>query len=407
MGVGNLVSKRVLLPEGVQDLLIDDCVYRRKLEDILMTGFTKQGYMEVSSPTLEYYDMFSSDYLATSGDEMFKLIDTNGKLLVLRPDCTIPIARIVATKMKDFIYPLKLSYVQNVFRIDEEQAGKKREFRQAGVELFGISSYKGDVEVIVTAIESLKNLGLEDFQIDIGQVKILKEVFENIDIDEEEKEIIIEFIENKNFIELEEYVEGLGLETNISKILIEIPRLFGTPREVLNALGKLPLTAQMKEAVNELELICQSIDKLGLGQYISIDLGMVARLEYYTGIIFKGFTKSLGVVLLSGGRYNQLMENFGVNCPATGFAFLIDKITKALKLQDKLNTPKIKHYLIVQSEELNENALGKVKDLRDQGNIVEISLLEEKESIIAYGKRRKVDEIIRITEDGKLEKVVI
>lgn len=395
----------MLLPEGVQDLLIDDCVYRRNIEDRLMSNFTKMGYMEVSSPTLEYYDMFSNDYLATSGDKMFKLIDTNGKLLVLRPDCTIPIARIVATKMKDFLYPLKLSYVQNVFRIDEEQAGKKREFRQAGVELFGISSYEGDVEVIVTAIESLKNIGLEDFQIDIGQVKILKEVFQNIEINEEEKDIIIEFIENKNFIELEEYVEGLGLESSISLILTEIPRLFGTPQEVIAALKELPLTEAMVEAVDELKSICQSIERLGLGKYISLDLGMVARLEYYTGIIFKGFTKSLGVVLLSGGRYNQLMENFGVQCSATGFAFVVNKITKALKLQDKLNIPKLKHYLVIDSRELSFQAQEQIKALRDQGNIVEVSLLNDRKEILAYGDRRKIDEYIKISESGSIEKI--
>jgi len=402
-----MVSKRVLLPEGVQDILIDDCVYRRSLEDRLMNNLNKMGYMEVSSPSLEYYDMFSSDYLATSGDQMFKLIDTNGKLLTLRPDCTIPMARIVATKMKDFIYPVKLSYVENVFRIDEEQAGKEREFRQAGVELFGISSYKGDVEVIVTAIESLKDLGLEDFQIDIGQVKILKEVFQNIDIEEEEKEVLIEFIENKNFIELEEYVEGLALEPKIAQILAEIPRLFGTPQEVLEALGELPLTEAMVEAVEELTLVCKSVERLGLGKYISIDLGMVARLNYYTGIIFKGFTKSLGVVLLSGGRYDQLMENFGVKCPATGFAFLVNKITKALKLQDKLNIPKINHYLVIESGQLGTKALDAIKDLREQGNIVEVSLLEEKNEILEYVKRRKIDEVIEINRDGSIEKLSI
>ena len=401
-----MVSKRVLLPEGVQDILIDDCAYRRSLEDRLMDNFTKMGYMEVSSPTLEYYDMFSSDYLAASGDRMFKLIDTNGKLLVLRPDCTIPMARIVGTKMKDFIYPVKLSYVENVFRIDEEQAGKKREFRQAGVELFGISSYKGDVEVIVTAIESLIDLGLENFQIDIGQVKILREVFKSINIDEEEKEIIIQFIENKNFIELEEYVEGLGLEPNISIILAEIPRLFGTPKEVLESLEQLPLTEAMKEAVEELRLICQSIERLGLGKYISIDLGMVARLEYYTGIIFKGFTKSLGVVLLSGGRYNQLMEDFGIKCPATGFAFLVDQIIKALKLQNKLDNRKTKHYLLIDSGDIDGATLYKINEIRAEGNIVEVCLLDNTEDILEYSKRRKVDEIIKIA-NGNIEKVFI
>ncbi|MDR5659758.1 ATP phosphoribosyltransferase regulatory subunit [Serpentinicella sp. ANB-PHB4] len=398
-----MVSKRVLLPEGVQDLLIDDCVYRRYIEDKLMAHFSSMGYMEVSSPTLEYYDIFSFDDQDASGDQMFKLIDTNGRLLVLRPDCTIPIARMVGTKMKDFIYPLKLSYVQNVFRIDEEQAGKKREFRQAGVEIFGVSSYKADVEIIVTAIENLKHLGVEDVQIDIGQVKILKEVFENIQITEEQKEKLIGFIENKNFVEIGDYIESLDVAPNMAKILKEIPRLFGSPEEVLQSLEELPLTEAMKVAKEELAQICRAIDDIGLGDYISIDLGMVARLEYYTGIIFKGFTKSLGVVLLSGGRYNQLMENFGLNCPATGFAFVINKITKALKLQEKLNMAFRTHYLVIDRGNINKKHLEEIKRMREQGCIVEISLLDKKEEIEAYGKRRKVDIII---EAEQLEDLV-
>ena len=115
--------RKVLLPEGVQDLLIDDCIYRRQIEDKFMENFKQSGYMEVSSPALEYYDLFSRDYLANNGDNTFKLIDTDGKILVLRPDCTVPIVRILSTKMKDFVFPLRLCYVQDVFRIDEEQAG--------------------------------------------------------------------------------------------------------------------------------------------------------------------------------------------------------------------------------------------------------------------------------------------
>ncbi|SES81743.1 ATP phosphoribosyltransferase regulatory subunit [Natronincola peptidivorans] len=398
-------SRKVLLPEGVQDLLIDDCIYRRHIENKLMENFMQSGYMEVSSPTLEYYDLFSNDYLASNGDKMFKLIDTNGGILVLRPDCTVPIVRIVSTKMKDFVYPLKLCYVQNVFRIDEEQAGRKREFRQAGVELFGVASYRADGEVIITAIESLKNLGLENFQIDIGQVKLLKGILQTIGIQETEKQAIINHMENKNFIELDRLVEGLPIEADIKTILKKLPRLFGEPCEVLEEVKKLPLTVSMLEAVEDLEKVWRMIESYGLGKYISLDLGMVTSLKYYSGVIFKGFTKDLGVVLLSGGRYDRLMKDFDMDCPATGFAFVVNMITKALKIQENLKVKKKKHILLLEEAGSPAMTSAKVEDLRKEGYIVEVCLLEDTKEILEYTGRRKIDGIMRINKEGNLEKV--
>ncbi|SNS62993.1 ATP phosphoribosyltransferase regulatory subunit [Anaerovirgula multivorans] len=395
-------SRRVMLPEGVQDLLIDDCIYRRHIEDTLMENFIKSGYMEVSSPTLEYYDLFSKDYLASNGDKMFKLIDTNGSILVLRPDCTVPIVRMISTKMKDFIYPLKLCYVENVFRIDEEQAGKKREFRQAGVELFGVASYRADAEVIITAIESLKHLGLENFQIDIGQIKLLKGILEPMKIAEEEKNSIVYHMENKNFIALDRLIEELPIEESIQTILKELPRLFGEPREVLEQVKNLPLTITMIEAIEELEKVWKMIEGYGLGKYISLDLGMVTTLKYYSGVIFKGFTRDLGVVLLSGGRYDRLLEDFDIECPATGFAFVVNKITKALKIQENLSVQKKKHILLLE-EGKGRTTAAVIEALRKQGYIVEVSLLKNTKDLIEYVQRRNIDQVMKIDEKGNVE----
>lgn len=395
-------TRRVLLPEGVQDLLIDDCIYRRHIEDKLMKGFVQSGYMEISSPSLEYYDLFSDDYLSSNGDKMFKLIDTNGGILVLRPDGTVPIVRMVSTKMKDFVYPLKLCYVENVFRIDEEQAGKKREFRQAGVELFGIPSHRGDGEVIITAIESLKNLGLENFQIDLGQVKLLRGILEELEISYEEKQLITQHIGNKNFIEIDQLINRLSIKEDVKKVLKELPRLFGEATEVLQQVKALPLTSYMLEAVEDLEKVWKIVKDYGFGEYISLDLGMVTTMKYYSGVIFKGFTKDLGVVLLSGGRYDELMEDFGMSCPATGFAFIVNRITKALKIQEKLKPKKRKHILLLQRDE-DIWRRDIVEGLRREGHIVEICLLRNPEKILEYINRRKVDEVLRMDGQGKLE----
>ncbi|HZX20890.1 MAG TPA: ATP phosphoribosyltransferase regulatory subunit [Clostridia bacterium] len=393
--------RKVLLPEGVQDLLIDDCIYRRQIEDKFMENFKQSGYMEVSSPALEYYDLFSRDYLANNGDNTFKLIDTDGKILVLRPDCTVPIVRILSTKMKDFVFPLRLCYVQDVFRIDEEQAGKKREFRQAGVELFGIGSYKADVEIIIIAIESLKHLGLENFQIDIGQTKLLRGILETIEAEEEAKQLILQNMENKNLVALNNLIEQLSMKKDIKSILKQLPKLFGDPEEVLGEINSLPLTPLMKEAVEELERICKKIKEYGLGKYIKLDLGMITTLKYYSGVIFKGFTKDLGKVLLSGGRYDGLLKDFDMDIPATGFAFSVNKVTKALKIQQNLKVQDKKHMLLLEDE--NSKATSDVLNaLRQKGYIAEVNLLKNKKDLKEYIKRREIDEIIRVDKNGNI-----
>ncbi|HZK57450.1 MAG TPA: ATP phosphoribosyltransferase regulatory subunit [Clostridia bacterium] len=396
--------RRVLLPEGVQDLLINDCIYRRQIEDKFMENFKQSGYMEVNSPALEYYDLFSRDYLANNGDNTFKLIDTNGKILVLRPDCTVPIVRMLSTKMKDFVFPLRLCYVQDVFRIDEEQAGKRREFRQAGVELFGIDSYKADVEIIIIAIESLKHLGLENFQIDIGQTKLLRGILKTTEIEEDEKQLIIQNMENKNLVALNELVEGLPIAQDIKSILKQLPKLFGEPEEVLNEINNLPLTPSMKEAVGELEKIYKRIDEYGLGRYIKLDLGMITTLKYYSGVIFKGFTKDLGKVLLSGGRYDGLLKDFDMDILATGFAFSVNKVTKALKIQRNLEMQGEKHILILEDE--NSKATADILNLlRKKDHIAEVNLLENRKDLQEYIKRREIDEIVRVDKDGNINVV--
>lgn len=396
------MKRKLLLPEGVQDLLIDDCIYRRHLEDKLMKGLIQAGYMEVSSPNLEYYDLFSEDYLDANGDNMFKLIDSNGKILVLRPDGTIPIVRMLSTKMRDFVYPLKLSYIKDIFRTDEEQAGKKREYRQAGVELFGIPSFRGDAEVIITAIESLRDLGLEGFQVELGQVELLRAILENQDLSSDERKLIYKYMENKDVIGIGRFVETISIDKDIKTILKKLPMLFGKPNEVLEQVNGLPLDPSMIKAVKDLEKVWVMLKSYGLGQYISFDLGMVPNMEYYSGIIFKGFTKDLGSVLLSGGRYDRLLEDFGMTCPATGFALITNRITKALKIQNKLKIEEQEHILILEDES-NRLTADMIKDLRDKGYVVEICLLKDPSAIKEYAKRREVDKIIKLDSQGDWE----
>lgn len=395
--------RKVFLPEGVQDLLIDDCLLRRTIENQIMETFVQWGYMEISSPALEYYDLFTRPEVLADGDKMFKLVDADGKILVLRPDCTIPMVRIVATKMKDFVYPLKLCYVADVFRIDQEQAGKKREFRQAGIELFGVTTAKGDAEVLVTAIETLNDLGLQHVTVELGSIKFLKALFDRLQLNRDQQQAVVELLEEKNVTGLQELAEAYGINDGYAALMTRLPRLFGSPEEVMEQLKAYPMTGEMEEAVGELTATMDLVAEYGLGQYLGIDLGMVSQLDYYTGIIFKGFTRDLGTVLLSGGRYDALLGNFGMDCPATGFALVIHKITKALKIQGQLQVPKRRHVLVLSCETPHGTVGEAMKKLRQRDDIVEFCLLKTADDIRHYMKKRQVDELVRIHPDGRVE----
>jgi capsular exopolysaccharide synthesis family protein len=175
-----LTKWKIYTPEGVQDILANECFFKRNLEDKIRKVFRSSGFYEVETPIVEFYDAFLAEDGITAQETMFKFFDQQGRILVLRPEITIPIARLAATKFKDVSHPLRFSYIGNTFNYKELGGGKQKEFTQAGVELLGINSPEADAEIIATAIKAVKVSGLENFQIDIGQVDFFKGLMEVI-----------------------------------------------------------------------------------------------------------------------------------------------------------------------------------------------------------------------------------
>ena len=169
-GVPDLSKWKIYTPDGVQDILVDDCYQKRELEQKLRNLFRSCGFNEIEPPSIEFYDVFDSESSGIMQENMFKFFDQQGRILVLRPDITVPVARITATKYKDAVYPLRFSYIGNVYRYNDYGGGKQNEFTQAGVEILGVNTPESDAEVISIAVQALKTSGLESFQIDIGQV---------------------------------------------------------------------------------------------------------------------------------------------------------------------------------------------------------------------------------------------
>ena len=363
-------------PEGVKDELFHEYERKQKIVSDINNTFRSFGYREAFTPTIEYYDVFSSIKSTVLKGEMFKLIDKSGDILVLRPDVTIPIARMVANNSKTSSKNFKVFYNHQVFRMDTEN---RREITQTGIEYFGNGRPDSDAEAISIAIKSLLKIDI-DFRIEIGHANYYKGILEEIEIDDEEIYTRLrELIENKNFVELEKLANELDLDEKIKKVIIEMPNLYGSCKDVLVEAEKLSLNQKMKSSLDDLREVCSIIEDFGFEEFISVDLGLINHLDYYTGVIFKGYMSCHGEMILSGGRYDDLTENYGKSIPATGFAINVDELISGMEKQTGYKEILDNHidYKVVYKTIERKSAFKLMESLRDKGLVVEGDVFAE------------------------------
>ena len=317
---------KLYVPDGEQDLLADESYRKRKIENAMIEVFRHGGFSEIVTPTLEFFDSFSGQRDIIPEEDMIKFVDEQGRILVLRPDLTVPCARLAATKLKERL-PLKLCYCQNVFRSKKDRYLDLKEITQAGCESIGDGSSAADAEMIATAIEALIAAGLNEFTVELGQVKYFKGLMNETSLPFAEKDALRHLVDKKDFLGLEKKVAALGIGGDLKSALTELPALYGGI-EILTRLKDYRFGGKAREAIDHLSDVVERLQKAGYGRYLAIDFGMVSALSYYTGIIFQGFVSGFGTPILSGGRYDHLVEKFGPATPATGFSvninFLLD-----------------------------------------------------------------------------------
>lgn len=278
--------------------------------------------------------MFAFQSRPIDEEKMYKFFDEKGRIIVLRPDMTIPLARVIGTQRCDT--PLKVTYSGNVFRANESLTGKYNEIVQSGIEIIGIDNVRAEIECVISVIQSLQKLKVQSFTIEIGQVQLYKCIVKKLSIHEEEEKVLRTYIESKNYAALSNFIRDKKLDRcdETVKLLEKLPRLFGN-LEVIEEAEKLASSNEMKMAITRVKEIYEAIEKLGYGSYISIDLGMIQHLDYYTGVIFKGYIYEIGEEIVSGGRYDELIGNFGEMLPAVGLAVQVNQIVKALQEQQE------------------------------------------------------------------------
>lgn len=374
-------------PDGTRDFLFEECEAHNSIKIMLANLYENRGYHEVITPVLENYDLFNLESASLTQEEMYKLTDRSGHLLVLRPDITMPIARLASTRLKDAALPLRLYYTQKVFRVNPSLKGRRNEINQSGIELIGASGVLSDLEVITTALNALCKCGIDDLTIEIGHAGIFKKLTESLPADELVKERIRGYIESKSYSSLEDELSDLP-ETDAVKALRYLPRLFGG-KEVIGTAREL-CGSTINEELDYLSLLLDCLEE-EYGDKIRLDLGIVHRNNYYTGMVFRGYIKGSGQTVVSGGRYDKLLSEFGKDWPAIGFAINIDAIAENQRSIKHSSSAQPKYFIIFAEDGYEMKALKYMDSEIENGIVCQILPYNNKKSALEIAKIRNAE----------------
>ncbi len=384
------------LPHGVADLFFNDAARKRVVERTLGETFSRWGYSEIVPPTFEYYESLAAEAGPQLREEMYRFFDRDGRTLALRADFTIPTARIVGTKLFDRAMPLRFYYVGSVFRYEEPQAGVRREFTQAGIELVGAATADADAESIALAMTALRAIGLDDFRFTVSNADFMHAVMDDLGLDQEDANALHSAIRRKSMPALRELLDLLHIDPERSKILTQIPSLWGKA-DILDCVDC--GTGRARQAIEHLRQVVGRLAQLGLDDRITLDLAENRAMAYYTGILFEGFVQGLGFSVVGGGRYDNLISHFGPSIPAVGFAIGVERALMALRARGAPRATISPDAVAQWSSDFD-----RIEAARARGQVIEIDVLgRDGDALREYARIRGAREIW--FGDGRVEAV--
>lgn len=394
-------------PEGVRDIY--GIEYKKKLliEEKLQKVLHLYGYQDIQTPMFEYFDVFGKEVGTIPSKDLYKFFDKEGNTLVLRPDITPSIARVATTIYESEDMPIRLCYKGNTFINHSNYLGRLRENTQLGAELIGVDDTHADAEIIAMAVESLKEVGLQDFQIHIGNVDFFEGLIKETKLEEADELRLREFIANRNSFGVDELLENKQSKTTVKTAFQILPDLIGGP-EVLKEARKIALNSETLEAVKRLESIYEILVSYEVDKYVTFDFSMHGTYGYYTGIIFRGYTYGTGDAIVKGGRYDTLLEKFGKASPSVGFVIVVDELMSAFARQ-KVEIPcEYKTTYILYDEERHSEAVSLAKDFRKNGKQTELakkSTSHDVESYVAYAKQNMCISMMYLKSNNEIEMI--
>ena len=371
---------RSLIPIGTATLLPETAQRVRKLEDQLLAYMARWGYQEIILPTFEYFDILSVGLAQEVLDQCYKFADrTSGRMLVLRPDATAQIARMVAMGLGGESLPLRFSYRTTVFRYELEHRGRDREVFQVGIELLGNDTYQGDAEVVTMLAGLLEQMGLPEWKISLGHVGFFKALLSRSGLSSSARKQAEVAASHKDIPRLEQILSMERLPRAMVRNILEVPERCGQ-HEVLewgkSIAGKDP---HLLKPLHRLEQVFQQLGKTSIQSRVLLDLGEFRGFDYYDGVVFDIFTSATGSEIGGGGRYNHLVGKFGRDLPAIGFGLDLDRLFSALERSGRLEHNGFSPVLLVASGRFAEEAFTLAQTLRAAG----ISVIEEMKDLSA------------------------
>ena len=394
-------------PEGVRDLYNEECAKKETVSAKIGAVFHRFGYRSIQTPSYEFFDIFNKDRGSVASNQMFKFFDRDGNTLVLRPDITPSIARCAAKYFMDEDMPVRLCYNGNIFINNMSLRGSLKESTVMGAEMINDTTTDADAEMVAMLIQSLQVSGLTEFQVEIGQVDFFNGLVEEAGFNEQETDELRTLIEQKNYFGVEEMLSAKELPEQLKQALLSMPKLFGGISQIHEA-ASLTDNDKALSAIYRLEKLYKILASYGLEKYITFDLGMLGKFQYYTGIIFKAYTYGSGTPIATGGRYDKLLSQFGKDAPSIGFGIYVDELLMAMSRQQiDIDTDYLGTILLYERSQ-KDLAIRLANVLRADSSVTLMKKFYEKtiDDYIAYTKRSGIGGIFYIDEEGKYVEVI-
>ncbi len=351
-------------PDGVRDIYGDECARKIFVKNELFSLIKSFGYCPIQTPSFEYFDVFGLDVGTTPSRELYKFFDHEGNTLVLRPDFTPSVARAYAKYFKESNVPVRFLYEGSSFSNPVNYRGRLNETAQIGAELMGERSIDSDAEIIALNAGCFEKAGLCDFIISIGDSGIFRAVFDAAKMDEDTEKEFKEYICSKNYFAAEKLSEEKNYSKEVTRCFKELPNLSGGVEMLDDAALIFSSFPRAKEAILRLKDVYNIIAEYGYDKYVAFDLSLLSPYDYYTGIIFEGFSFGTGEAISKGGRYDELLGKFGKDAPAVGMVIMIDSLMSSLDRQKIDIGKKEEKTVIIYSSKYRIDAINKAKELR-------------------------------------------
>ena len=352
--------------DGVKMLHHDEMRNYDRIQGKIISVIMNHGCKIIETPSFEDYDVYQH-FFPQLRQQMVKTIDTDGRVLVLRPDVTLPIVETAAREFPRSNQLLKFGYVSTVFREYYGRSTYGKDFLQGGIEILGDSSPECDGEVIVTAAEILKAVGVENIRIDIGTAAYTQALFDGLPLSEEQKATLKGYMAERNLVACKSYIASLPISSDARKALEALPVLFGPYAQTLSKARDYSINSGMLNALSRLERVYDYILYAGYADKVQLDFGFASRLGYYTDTVFKVYVDGALYDIIDGGRYDQLSSRFGVDRPACGFGMNINLLYEYMSDAGLLEDTEPSFQMAVSYTQGDQTLVRDLMNWRDRG----------------------------------------